>query len=111
VIPKRRKSSEPALLHVASHKLLDELQIEPNALFDLISSASRLKMAVRGWVAEAHLEAHLKNIHGVTDCVRLQGDGKPDVSLRWKGSKSTSNGPAPPSQIPARVTTCRVTSR
>jgi hypothetical protein len=87
VIPKRRKSSEPALLHVASHKLLDELQIEPNALFDLISSASRLKMAVRGWVAEAHLEAHLKNIHGVTDCVRLQGDGKPDVSLRWKGSK------------------------
>ena len=24
---------------------------------------------------------------GVTECIRLQGDGKPDISLRWKGSK------------------------
>jgi hypothetical protein len=36
---------------------LDELQIAPDALFDLIWSASRLKMAVRGWVAETHLES------------------------------------------------------
>jgi hypothetical protein len=35
-----------------SHKLLDELSIAPEALLDLINSASRLKMAVRGWVAE-----------------------------------------------------------
>jgi hypothetical protein len=70
-----------------SHKLLDELNIQPEALFDLISSASRLKMAVRGWVAEAHLEKHLKSVPGVAECIRLQGDGKPDISLRWKGSK------------------------
>jgi hypothetical protein len=70
-----------------SHKLLDELSITPEALLDLISSASRLKMAVRGWVAETHLEAHLKSVNGVTECIRLQGDGKPDISLRWKGSK------------------------
>jgi hypothetical protein len=69
-----------------SHKLLDELSIAPEALLDLISSASRLKMAVRGWVAETHLEDHLKKVDGVTECMRLQGDGKPDVSLRWKGS-------------------------
>ena len=70
-----------------SHKLLEELSIAPEALLDLINSASRLKMAVRGWVAETHLEAHLKSVDGVTECVRLQGDGKPDISLRWKGSK------------------------
>lgn len=70
-----------------SHKLLDELQIAPEALLDLISSASRLKMAVRGWVAETHLEEYLKGIRGITDCQRLQGDGQPDISLRWKGSK------------------------
>ena len=70
-----------------SHKLLDELSIAPEALLDLISSASRLKMAVRGWVAETHLESYLKGIDGVTECVRLQGDGKPDISLRWKRSK------------------------
>jgi hypothetical protein len=70
-----------------SHKLLEELSIAPEALLDLISSASRLKMAVRGWVAEAHLETYLKSVDGVTECIRLQGDGNTDVSLRWKGSK------------------------
>ena len=68
-----------------SHKLLDELGITHESLLDLISSASRLKMAVRGWVAETYLEAHLKGIDGVTECARLQGDGKPDISLRWRG--------------------------
>ncbi|MGC2781873.1 MAG: hypothetical protein WA418_40190 [Bradyrhizobium sp.] len=85
-LQERRRSSEPTFLHVASHTLLDELQIEPDALFDLISSATRLKMAVRGWVAETHLEAYLKTVAGVTECMRLQGDGRPDISLRWKGS-------------------------
>jgi hypothetical protein len=70
-----------------SHKLLDELSVAPEALLDLINSASRLKMAVRGWVAEAHLETYLKSVEGVTECVRLQGDGKPDISLRWRNSK------------------------
>jgi hypothetical protein len=69
-----------------SHRLLDELQIAPEALLDLISSASRLKMAVRGWVAEAHLETHLRSIRQISDCTRLQGDGRPDISVRWKGS-------------------------
>jgi hypothetical protein len=70
-----------------SHRLLDELSIAPEALLDLINSASRLKMAVRGWVAEAHLEAYLKGVAGVTECVRLQGDGQPDISLRWRHSE------------------------
>ena len=29
----------------------------------------------------------VKDVNGVSDCVRLQGDGKPDISLRWKGGK------------------------
>lgn len=70
-----------------SHKLLDEFDISSESLLDLISPASRLKMAVRGWVAETHLESFLKDVEGVTECVRLQGDGKPDISLRWKGRR------------------------
>ena len=70
-----------------AHKLLDELGISQESLLDLIASASRLKMAVRGWVAETHLEDHLNAISGVSECVRLQGDGKPDISLRWKGGR------------------------
>lgn len=70
-----------------SHKLLDELNITPEALLDLISSASRLKMAVRGWVAETHLEAYLKGMEGVSECRRINEEGKPDIGLRWRGSK------------------------
>jgi hypothetical protein len=43
-------------------------------------------MAVGGWVAETHLEAHLKRVEGITECIRLHGDGKPDISLRWRSS-------------------------
>ncbi|MCA0848105.1 hypothetical protein [Salipiger thiooxidans] len=68
------------------HQLLDELGISDEALFDLIEDAGRLKMAVRGWVAEHHLERFLQSIPGITECERLNEEGKPDISLRWKGS-------------------------
>lgn len=71
--------------NVAEHPIIKEFGIAPEALFDLIEGAGRLKMAVRGWVAEQHLFEKLKVIPGVTDCVRLEEDGKPDVSLRWRG--------------------------
>lgn len=70
----------------SSHRLLAELSIPPDALFDLIDGASRLKMAVRGWVAESHLVDSLAKLEGVTDCRRIEAEGQPDISLRWKGS-------------------------
>jgi hypothetical protein len=76
----------PALPPTASHHLLTELAIDEEQLLDLIAGTGRLKMAVRGWVAEVHLESQLKEIVGVTDCHRIAGEGKPDISLRWKGS-------------------------
>lgn len=76
-----RKSQGPD-----SHKLLEELGLGSDALLDLIDGASRLKMAVRGWVAEQHLEKTLKFISGVSECYRIDEDGQPDISLRWKGS-------------------------
>ena len=69
------------------HRLLNELNLAPDALFDLIQGAARLKMAVRGWVAETHLETALKNIRGVTECRRIEAEGQPDITLRWKGSQ------------------------
>jgi hypothetical protein len=68
-----------------SHALLHELDVAPEALFDLIEGASRLKMAVRGWVAETHLERQLSQIEGVSDCKRIEAEGQPDISLRWRG--------------------------
>lgn len=69
-----------------SHRLLKELSISSEMLFDLIEGASRLKMAVRGWVAESHLEEILRKVSGVTECHRIEGEGRPDISLRWKES-------------------------
>lgn len=68
-----------------SHKVLDELSLPAEALLDLIDGASRLKMAVRGWVAESHLATTLAALPGISDCKRLGGDGQPDLQVRWKG--------------------------
>jgi hypothetical protein len=69
----------------SSHRLIEELELPPDALFDLIDGAMRLKMAVRGWVAEVKLEEFLQGIKGVTDCRRINAEGQPDVTLRWRG--------------------------
>jgi hypothetical protein len=69
------------------HKLLDELGVTSGALFDLINRASRLKMAVRGWVAESHLEGVLQKLPGVSECRRIEAEGQPDITLRWRGSR------------------------
>lgn len=68
-----------------SHAVLRGLGVTPEALLDLIEGASRLKMAVRGWVAEQHLFDMLLSLDGVSECSRLDADGKPDLSLRWRG--------------------------
>ncbi len=67
-----------------SHPVIQELGIPPEVLFDLIEGAGRLKMAVRGWVAERHLFEALEKMKGVSECTPLESDGKPDISLRWK---------------------------
>jgi len=68
------------------HSLTSELNLSAEAVLDLIQSASRLKMAVRGWVAEHHLENFLRSIPGVIDCHRLDEEGRPDIELRFKSS-------------------------
>lgn len=73
-------------ISLEKHPVLEELGVAPDQLLSLIESASRLKMAVRGWVAEQHLFDALLTLDGVSDCSRLEIDGKPDISLRWKGS-------------------------
>lgn len=86
---------KPRLLAEASRKLeaavphavASEFQLSHEEILDLIQSAPRLKMAVRGWVAEAHLERQLLTIPGVEDCVRLEEEGGADIRLRYLGSR------------------------
>ena len=67
------------------HALAREFQLETDEILDLISRAPRLKMAVRGWVAEKHLARALSEVPGVTDCQRLEAEGRPDIQLRFRG--------------------------
>lgn len=68
------------------HDLAEEFQLDEQEILDLIEQAPRLKMAVRGWVAEEHLYRVLRVVRDVTECRRLHEDGKPDISLRFQGT-------------------------
>jgi hypothetical protein len=69
------------------HILAEEFDLSETEVLDLIANARRLKMAVRGWVAEEYLVRHLRSINGVSDCVRLDDEGGPDIQLRFGGSR------------------------
>jgi hypothetical protein len=64
------------------HELAREFELSEHEVLDLIAGARRLKMAVRGWVAEEHLARSLRRVQGVTDCERLDVEGGPDIQLR-----------------------------
>lgn len=67
------------------HPLAKELSLDPNQILELIANARRLKMAVRGWVAEAHLCTALSQVPGVSKCERLDAEGGPDIHLSYRG--------------------------
>jgi hypothetical protein len=90
-------SSEPEVMVAGGmppaervHALSREFQLNEVEVLDLIENARRLKMAVRGWVAEEHLVRALRQVPGITDCVRDDTEGSPDVRLRFEGSRLLS---------------------
>jgi len=72
---------------VEAHLLAQEFQMSEHEVLDLIGTARRLKMAVRGWVAQKHLERTLCQVPGVTECKPIEEEGGADVSLRFEGSR------------------------
>ena len=67
------------------HALAEEFQMTEAAVLDLIGSARRLKMAVRGWVAEEHLARTLRTVPGVSSCARNDEEGQPDLNVIFTG--------------------------
>lgn len=80
-------AEDSAFLAQPPHALVEELGLPPEQIFNLIASARRLKMAVRGWVAEEHLRSELARIPGVDECNRLDKEGSPDISMRYRGGR------------------------
>ncbi len=71
----------------AVHELAREFEMSQVEVLDLIASAHRLKMAVRGWVAEEHLVRTLEKVRGVTECRRLDEEGGPDVKVLFESQR------------------------
>lgn len=71
------------------HDLAREFELSSEQILDVIANARQLKMAVRGWVAEEHLFRSLVTVPGVADCKRNDGEGAPDISLRFEGTPLT----------------------
>lgn len=80
-------AEEAPVATILPHALAQELEMQPDQILDLISSARRLKMAVRGWVAEEHLRAVLERTPGISECQRMDEEGRPDIRLRYMDGK------------------------
>jgi len=77
-----------ALAESQGHRALvadEEFELHETEVLDLIANARRLKMAVRGWVAEFHLVRALKALPDVSACERNDAEGQADVTLRFRG--------------------------
>ncbi|WP_316195546.1 MULTISPECIES: hypothetical protein [unclassified Bradyrhizobium] len=71
-----------AKLAKIAHPLAKELDLSPDEVLDVIAGAQRLKMAVRGWVAEHHLREVLARTAGVTHCEPINKEGAADLYVR-----------------------------
>lgn len=70
-----------------THQLAAEFELAGFEILDLIESAPRLKMAVRGWVAEVHLQRFLFGFPEVSECTRIEEEGSPDLGVRLGDSR------------------------
>ncbi len=84
--PSRASSGDANAPDEYVHQLSRELELSETEVLDLIQGARRLKMAVRGWVAEHHLVQKLQAVPGVEECRRNDEEGAPDIQLRFEGS-------------------------
>jgi len=82
-LPSTGVSGDPWVDDKSLHPLVAEFELAPDQILELIAGARRLKMAVRGWVAEEKLRETLANTPGVTWCERLDEEGGADLKIRW----------------------------
>jgi hypothetical protein len=73
------------LEQIAQHPLLSEFQLSADEVLDLIANARRLKMAVRGWVAEEKLRDKISKLQGITHCQKIDTEGGADLEIRLRG--------------------------
>ncbi len=98
--PDKLRAAAEELVPEPSHETMDGPAPDPavlaafgmtsGELVAMVLANARLLMAVRGGSAEWHLVKTLRGLPGVTECARMQGEGVPDVELRFEGSRKLS---------------------
>lgn len=68
----------------AEHELLLQFGLPVDQVLDLIAENPRLKTAVRGGVAERHLQLVLERTAGVSEVRKINEDGKPDFLIKFR---------------------------
>lgn len=74
------------------HKLEEEFGLSAERILDVINKHNRCKIAVRGAIAEEHLELHLKKLQHkglIAGFTALDIDGKPDFIVPFSGRSFT----------------------
>jgi hypothetical protein len=66
------------------HQLEIELGLTANEIMDLIKSAFRLEVAVRGGAAQHHLQKVLESTDGVTRVNAIDVDARPDFEVQFR---------------------------
>jgi hypothetical protein len=72
---------------VAGHPLERQLGLSASEILDVLGGSFRLLVAVRGSVAEHHLEQQLRRTKGIEEVVRIDEDGKPDFEVAFAGRR------------------------
>lgn len=67
-----------------THPLETALGLSAAEILDVLGGSFRLLVAVRGSVAEHHLETVLRSAAGVADVQRIDEDGQPDFKVRYR---------------------------
>lgn len=83
-IEKRLTDGEVVLPAQSAHPLERQLGLPASDILDIISGAFRLAAAVRGGVAEHHLQRYLRQVPGVEHVRHIIEDGKPDFEVEYK---------------------------
>lgn len=73
-----------ALPEAKRHPLELRLGLSAHDILDVISGAFRLAAAVRGGVAEHHLERHLRQVPDIRNVRHIIEDGKPDFEVEYR---------------------------
>lgn len=83
--PLRYKAAQAAAATVAPgatlHKLEEQFDLSSQEILEMISRRHRLEIAVRGGVAEHHLQVHLKASREVVEANQIDEDGRPDFEV------------------------------